>query len=45
LDLQAEVATLKAENAELKKGRDIEANIQRHPGQKYITISNAPPNK
>ena len=43
LDMQAEITRLREENAELKKGIDIENQIIRHPqgnDYPYITLSN-----
>jgi len=45
LDMQAEIVKLREENAELKKGIDIENQIIRHPqgnNYPYITLSNDP---
>ena len=38
LDQQAEIARLKAENEELRKGKDLEATIIRHQNP-YLTFS------
>jgi len=38
LDMQDEIAKLKAENAELKKASDLESRIERHQGL-FITLA------
>ena len=37
LDMQAEITRLKEENAELRKGQDLESRIIRHP-ENFLTI-------
>lgn len=42
LDLQDEITKLKAENAELRKGQDLESRIIRHE-EPYITLQDETP--
>ncbi len=42
LDMQAEIARLKEENAELRKGQDLESRIIRHEDP-YITLRDESP--